>query len=73
MPPCFQGADDGEEFPVIYLVVSFCGVEGLGKVTAWVVCSILISLEKDSTSGYEGGISGEGKLSGGVRVSEDRF
>jgi hypothetical protein len=29
MPPCFQGTDDGEEFTIVDLVVSFSGIKGL--------------------------------------------
>jgi hypothetical protein len=29
MPPYFQGTDDGEEFTIVDLVISFSGVEGL--------------------------------------------
>jgi hypothetical protein len=29
VPPCFQGMDNGEEFPIINLVISFSGIEGL--------------------------------------------
>jgi hypothetical protein len=50
VPPCFQGMDDGEEFAIIDLVVSFGGVKGLQEVSARVVCSIFISLEQDCTS-----------------------
>lgn len=73
MPPCCQGVDNGKKFPVIYLVVLFCGIKGLGEVSARVVCFIFVSLEKDSASGYEGGISGKGKMPRGVRVLGDGF
>jgi hypothetical protein len=49
MPPCFQGTDDSEEFSIIDLVVSFCRVEGLQKISARVICSIFISLEQNCT------------------------
>jgi hypothetical protein len=29
MPPCFQSTDDGEEFLIVDLVVSFGGIKGL--------------------------------------------
>jgi hypothetical protein len=45
MPPCFQDMDDGEKFMIVDLVVSFSGVKGLQKVSARMVCSILVSLE----------------------------
>jgi hypothetical protein len=45
MPPCFQSTDNGKEFSIVDLVVSFSGVKGLRKVSARVICSIFISLE----------------------------
>ena len=36
MAPLFQGQDDSEEFPVIYVVVSFGGSEGGGVVSTGV-------------------------------------
>ena len=36
MAPLFQGLDDGEEFSVIYVVVSFGGSEGGGVVSTGV-------------------------------------
>src|SRR6267154_1542262 len=47
MAPSLQGSDDGKEFSIIDLIVSFCGVKGLGEVSTRVVGSILISLKKD--------------------------
>jgi hypothetical protein len=29
MPPCFQGTDNGEEFTIIDLIISFSRVKGL--------------------------------------------
>jgi len=45
VPPCFQGMDNGKKFSIIDLVVLFSGVKGLQKISARMVCSILISLE----------------------------
>ncbi len=39
--PVFKAADNGKEFPVIDVVVSFCGVEGLGVVSYWPFSSCL--------------------------------
>jgi hypothetical protein len=47
--PCFQGMDDGEEFTVVNLVISFGEVKGLQEVSARVICSVFISLEQDCT------------------------
>src|SRR6267154_5197761 len=63
MAPSFQGSDDGKEFPIVNLIVSFCGVKGLGKVSAGMIRSILISLEKDCSSGGKRGVCSESELS----------
>lgn len=73
MLPRFQGTDDGKEFLVIHLVVSFCGVKGLGKVSTGMICSILISFKEDCTCGHKGSVGGKGELPGGVRIAENRF
>jgi hypothetical protein len=56
--PCFQGSDNGKEFSIIDLVVPFGGVKGLRKVSAGMICSILISLEQDCTGCYKRSIGG---------------
>jgi hypothetical protein len=73
VPPCFQGTDDGKEFSIVDLVVSFGGVEGLRKVSAGMMCTVLISLKQDCTGCNKQCIGGQGKLSGGIRVLEDGF
>ena len=55
--PCLESTDDGKEFSIVDLVVSFCRVERLGKVGAWVVVSIFISLEENCSSCNKGCIS----------------
>jgi hypothetical protein len=58
MPPCFQGTDDGKEFMIVNLIISFGGVKGLRKISAGVICSVLISLEQDCTGCNERCIGG---------------
>ena len=63
--PCFKGVEDGEEFSVIDVIVSFGRGERLREVGAWVPLTIWIGLEYGSR-GELGGISGYGK--GGIGV-----
>jgi hypothetical protein len=44
MVPFSQGSDYCEQFSIKDLIVSFCGVQGLGKIAAWVVYTIFVSL-----------------------------
>jgi len=53
MSPSFESSDDGKEFPIIDLIVSFGGVKGLGEIPAGVVCPIFISLEEYCSSSHE--------------------
>ena len=55
--PCLESADYRKEFSIIDLIVSFCRVEGLREIGAWVVGSILISLEENCSSCNKGCIS----------------
>ena len=71
--PRLQGANDGEEFAVIDVVISFSGGERLGEVGAGVPISVGISLEKDGTGHVFGGVSGDGEGSGEIREAKDGF
>ena len=57
--PFDESEDDGEELSIIYVVVAFCGGEGLGEVGAGVKVSCFIRLHQDGTSGEEGGVGHE--------------
>ena len=56
LSPCFKGVEDGEEFSVIDVVVTFSGGERLGEVGARVPFAIGVSLEKYGSGGELGGI-----------------
>src|SRR6267154_311183 len=56
MAPSFQGSDNGKEFSIIDLIVSFCGVKGLGEVSTGMIRSVFISLKKDCSRGGKRGI-----------------
>jgi len=71
MAPFSECSDDGEQFPIEDLVVSFCWVQGLGQVTAWMILSIVIGLKEHRSSSHEGSISHNCKLVSGVGVSKD--
>ena len=68
LSPCLKDMEDGEEFPVIDVVVSFGGGERLREVGAWVPLAVWIGLEKYGSRGELGGIGGYGK--GGIGVRE---
>ena len=59
--PFDEGEDDSEELPIIYVVVSFCGGESFGEVSAGVKVSSCIRLHQDCTSCEEGGVGHEGE------------
>ena len=63
MSPVFESSDDGEEFLVVDIVVSFCGVEGLGVVSHWSFSSCPFMLLVEDCSGGEGrSVNFQGKL-----------
>ena len=44
MTPCFESANDSEEFAIINIIVSFCRGERLGEVGARMPVSVSIGL-----------------------------
>ena len=71
--PRLQGVNDGKEFAVVDVIISFGGGEGLGEVGAGVPIPVGISLEKDGTGRVFGGVSGDGEGSGEAREAKDGF
>lgn len=65
--PRFQGIDDGKEFLIIDVVVSFSRGKGLEQVETRVPIAVCVGLEKDSTRSILGGISSNHKGGGKVR------
>ena len=47
--PGFESMDDSKEFVVIYVIIVFCGGEGLGEIGTGMPFTIRICLEKDGT------------------------
>ena len=47
--PRFQGTDDGEEFTVVDVIVSFGRRERLGEIGAWMPIPIGVGLKEDGT------------------------
>ena len=72
VPSGLQGADDGEEFTVINVIVSFCRDEQLKEVRVRMPVTVDISLEEDGARGILGCIGGDGKGFGKVRKMENR-
>jgi hypothetical protein len=73
MAPFTKCVDHCKYFPVEDLIVTFCWIQGLEEVAAWVILSVLISLKEHSSSGNKQSISGNSELSGGVWVAEDQL
>jgi len=71
--PGFKGTDDGEEFVVIDIVVSFCLRERLGEVGTGVPISIGVHLEEDSTRCVFRGIGSDGEGGGEIGEVKDGF
>ncbi len=71
--PVFEAVDDGEEFLVIDIVVSFHGVECLGVVSHWLLspCSFML-LVQDCSGGEGQSVDFQGELFLGVRLVKDR-
>ena len=69
--PRFQGANDGEEFTVIDIIVSFGGGEGLGEIGTRVPVTVGISLEEDGTRRVFRSVRGNSKGSGEVGKVKD--
>ena len=59
--PFYKSEDNGEELPIIYVIVALRQGEGLGKVSAGVEVSCFIRLHQDGTSGEEGSVGHEGE------------
>ena len=59
--PRFQGANDGKEFSVVNIIVSFGGGEGLREVGTGVPIAVGVGLEKDGARRVFGGVRGNGK------------
>ena len=64
--PLVQSQDDGKEFLVINIIVSFSWCKGFGEVSAGVMVSIVISLQKYSSGSKEGGVCHNGEGTGDI-------
>ena len=71
--PRFQGANDGEEFMVIDVVVTLGGGEGLQEVGARVPVAVGVGLEEYSTGHIFRCISGNSERGGEIREVENGF
>ena len=71
--PGFQGANDGEEFTIIDIVVAFGGGEGLREVGAGVPVTVGVSLEEDGARRVFRRICGDSEGGGEVGKVEDGF
>ena len=71
--PGFQSPDNGEEFSVIDIVVSFGWGEQLRKVGAGMPVTIGVCLEEDGAGGIFGGVCYNGEGGGEVWKVKDWF
>jgi len=69
----FEGTDDGEEFAVVDIIVSFCLRERLGEVGTGVPIAVRVGLEEDSARCVFRGIGSDGERGGGVGEVKDWF
>ena len=70
--PFLQCENDGKEFTIVDVIVSFSGNEGLGEIGTWVWVAIEIVLKKDGSGSKEGSIGHNGKGTGYIRDAKDR-
>jgi hypothetical protein len=69
-PGC-ESMDNGEQFFVVYVPVSLCGVEGLGKESNGMELAFLIPLLKDGADSIGGGVAINRKLVVKSGLSQD--
>jgi len=72
MTPMGDGMDNGKEFTVIDLIVTFSRAKGFRKIEAWVIISVVVFLEKNSSHGNKRSIGGNSELLLRVRITKDR-
>ncbi len=72
VPPVFEASDDGQEFSVVDVIVSFGGVKCLGVVSyrSFSLCSFVFLVQYCS-GGERGGVNFKGELFQGVGSVED--
>ena len=77
MTPVIQGMDDGEQFPIVDIVILFCRGKCLRKVHTGVEVSVVILLHENSPTSKERGVChdnegvahvGEAKYQGGLET-----
>ena len=69
--PGLQGANDGEKFAIIDIVVPLGGGERLRQVGTWMPVAVGVGLEEDGAGRMLGGVRGDGKGGGEVREVKD--
>ena len=55
--PSCEGVDNGKKFFVVYVPVSLCGIESLGKESNGMELAFLIPLLKDGADSIGGGVA----------------
>ena len=64
--PMVKGVDNGEQLPIVNIVVAFSRGEGLGEVSARVKIPIIISLHKHPSTSKKRCVHHDNKWSLGV-------
>ena len=71
--PRLQGANNGEKFAIIDIVVLFGGGERLRQVGTWMPVAVGVGLEEDGARRMFRGVCGDGEGGGEVREVKDGF
>ena len=71
MVPGAETMDDGKEFSIIDVMISFCEGEQLGEVRTGVPVSIGVGFQEDTSEGMLDSVSGNGEGTREVREVKD--
>ena len=69
--PVVKSVNYGEQFPIVDIIVTFSGGEGLGKIGARVKVTIIISLHEDPSTSKEGRVRHNNEWALDIREMQD--
>ena len=72
MSPVFKSMDDGEQFPIIDVIVSFSRRESLRQVSAGVKIAITVLLHENTPASEKRGVSHDNEGTTDIREVQDR-
>ena len=67
MAPVFESMNDGEQLPIVDVIISFSGRECLREISTGVEISVTILLHKDSPASNKGSVSHDDKRTTDIR------